>query len=132
MADAEEKPEVQTEAQAVGTTDDKDARTWGMLRHLTALSGVIIPFGNIVGPLIVWLIKKNEMPFVDDQGKESLNFQITVTIAGIVSIVLCAVVIGFLLIPVVALGALVFTIIAAVKANKGEAYRYPLTIRLIK
>ena len=109
-----------------GTTVGKDARMWGMLCHLTAL------FAGFVGPLIVWLIKKDEIPFVDDQGKEALNFQITVAIAVFVSFLLCFVVIGFLLLPVVGIGALVLTIIAAVKANGGEAYRYPITIRFIK
>ena len=130
MAETEERPdvqpEVQTGAQPAGTAPDKDARMWGMLCHLTAL------FAGFVGPLIVWLIKKDEIPFVDDQGKEALNFQITVAIAVFVSFLLCFVVIGFLLLPVVGIGALVLTIIAAVKANGGEAYRYPITIRFIK
>ena len=109
-----------------------DERLWGMIAHLSALAGFIIPFGNIAGPLIVWMIKKDAMPFVDDQGKESLNFQITVTIAAIVAAVLIVFLIGFLLLPAVGLAALVFTIIAGIKANEGVAYRYPFTLRLIK
>jgi uncharacterized Tic20 family protein len=109
-----------------------DARQWGMFAHLAALAGFVIPFGNLIGPLIIWQVKKDEMPFVADQGKESLNFQITVTIAAIVCFVLMVVLIGFLLLPLVGLAALVFIVIAAVKANQGEAYRYPLTLRLIK
>ena len=109
-----------------------DERQWGMIAHLSALAGFIIPFGNIAGPLIVWMIKKDAMPFVDDQGKESLNFQITVTIAAIVAAVLIVFLIGFLLLPAVGLAALVFTIIAGIKANEGVAYRYPFTLRLIK
>jgi uncharacterized Tic20 family protein len=72
------------------------------------------------------------MAFVDDQGKEALNFQITVFGAAVISFFLMFILIGFLLIFVVGLGALVLTIIAAIKANEGVAYRYPLTIRLIK
>ena len=72
------------------------------------------------------------MPFVDDQGKESLNFQITVTIAAIVAAVLIVLLVGFLLLPIVGLIALVFTIIAGIKANEGVAYRYPFALRLIK
>ena len=109
-----------------------DARQWGMFAHLAALAGFIIPFGNLIGPLIIWQVKKDEMPFVADQGKESLNFQITVTIAAIVCFVLMVVLIGALLLPLVGLAALVFIVIAAVKANQGEAYRYPVTLRLIK
>lgn len=109
-----------------------EERTMGMLCHLLALSGLIIPFGNIIGPLVIWLIKKETMPFVDDQGKESLNFQISATIYIVIATLLCAVFIGFLLLPVVGIGAVVFTIIAAIKANDGMFYRYPFTIRLIK
>lgn len=103
-----------------------------MLCHLSALSGFIIPFGSLIGPLLVWQIKKNQYPIVDDQGKEALNFQITVTLAAIVSAVLMLVVVGFLLLIAVAIASLVFTIVAAIKANNGETYRYPFSLRLIK
>jgi uncharacterized Tic20 family protein len=109
-----------------------DARQWAMFAHLSALVGFVIPFGNVIGPLVVWLMKKDTMPFVDDQGKESLNFQITVTIAAVVCMALIVVLIGIPLLFVVGLVALVLTIIAAVKANEGTAYRYPFTLRLIK
>jgi len=110
----------------------KDERTMGMLCHLLALCGYVIPLGNIIGPLVLWLIKKDEMPFVDDQGKESLNFQITMTLAMIVSALLICVAVGMVLLPVVAVIDLVFIIIAAIKANAGERYRYPICLRLIK
>jgi uncharacterized protein len=83
-------------------------------------------------PLEVQRRQKDKMAFVDDQGKEALNFQITVFGAAVISFFLMFILIGFLLIFVVGLGALVLTIIAAIKANEGVAYRYPLTIRLIK
>jgi uncharacterized Tic20 family protein len=102
-----------------------------MLVHLTALSGCIIPFGNFVVPLVIWLTKKDSMPFVDDQGKESLNFQITTTFASLVAILTLCIGIGVVLIPLVLVLGVVFVIIAAVKANQGIAYRYPLNIRLI-
>ena len=79
---------------------DKEAQNWAMYCHLAALSGFIIPFGSIVGPLVVWLMKKDTMPLVDQHGKESLNFQITVMIALIVSAASMIVLIGFLLLPV--------------------------------
>ena len=111
---------------------DKDSKTWGLLCHLVALAGFIIPFGNIVGPLVIWLIKKDEMPFVDDQGKESLNFQISMTIYTLIAGLLIFAFIGFVLLPAVAILNLVFIVIASVKANQGIRYRYPLCIRLIK
>ena len=109
-----------------------EAKQWGMFAHLSALVGFIIPLGTVLGPLVVWQMKKAEFPFVDDQGKEALNFQITVLIAFIACIILSFVVIGLLLLPIVGIAALVFTIMAGVKANSGVAYRYPYTLRLIK
>lgn len=107
-------------------------RTWGMLAHLSALAGYIIPFGHIIGPLVIWLIKKDESPFVDDQGKESLNFQISITIYAIVSAILIVIVLGILLLIGIAIFDIIMIIIAAVKANEGEKFRYPLCIRFIK
>src|SRR5690606_32342629 len=103
-----------------------EERQWALFTHLSALAGFIIPFGNLLGPLVMWQVKKNEMPFVDDQGKEALNFQITVTLAMIVSLILTLVLIGILLMFVVGTGALVLTILAAIKANNGEYSRYPM------
>ena len=108
-----------------------DERQWAMFAHLSALIGFILPFGNIIGPLVIWLIKRETMPFVDQQGKEALNFQITVTIAMVVSAILIVVVIGFVLMFVIGLAALILTIMAGIKANEGVAYRYPFTLRLI-
>jgi uncharacterized Tic20 family protein len=109
-----------------------DEKTWGMLAHLSALCGFVIPFGTIIGPLVVWLVKKESMPFVADQGRESLNFQITVAIAFLICIPLMFVVIGLFLAVVVGIGALVLTIIAGIKAQNGETYRYPFALRLVK
>ncbi|WP_339527648.1 DUF4870 domain-containing protein [Pseudomonas mucidolens] len=111
---------------------DKEVRQWAMLCHFAAFFGLVFPFGSLLGPLILWQVKKDMDPLIDDQGKEALNFQITVAIAWLVCIVLGFVVIGFLLMVVVVIAALVLTIIAGIKANKGIAYRYPLTWRLIK
>ena len=109
----------------------QDEKTWGMLAHLSTLVGLIVPFGSVLGPLVVWLIKKDTMPFAAEQGKEALNFNITVLIAFIVSAILTIVLIGFLLMLVVGLAWLVLSILAALAANKGEAYRYPMTLRLV-
>ncbi|MFN7948430.1 MAG: DUF4870 domain-containing protein [Blastocatellia bacterium] len=110
----------------------QDEKTFATLAHLSALAGCIIPFGNILGPLIIWMMKKDQSWFVNDQGKEALNFQITLTIALIVSFLLMFLLIGFILMPVVGLFGLIMAVIAALKANQGEVYRYPLTIRLIQ
>jgi uncharacterized protein len=111
---------------------DKDTRMWGMLCHLAALAGFFIPFGHLVGPLIVWLIKREEIPFVDDQGKESLNFQISMTIYGIIPMLLAFILIGIPLLILLAIVDFVLIIVASIKSNNGERYRYPLTIRFIK
>ena len=110
----------------------QEERSLGLACHLLALAGLVVPFGNILGPLIIWLVKKDDSAFVDDQGKEALNFNITISIAGFIAFLLMFVVIGGLLLPIIGIFWLVMTIIAAVKANGGERYRYPLTIRLIK
>lgn len=116
------------------SSSNKDANLWAMLCHLSALAGYLIPFGNLIGPLIVWQIKKGEFPLVDDQGKESLNFQITLTIIGLAAFVLAIITVGFLmpLLFILAIAALVFIILAALAANKGESYRYPFAFRFIK
>ncbi len=111
---------------------NKDQNTWAMLCHLTALAGFIIPFGNIVGPLVVWMIKKDEFPLVADQGKESLNFQISMTIYYVIAAILIIVLIGIVLLIGLAIFSLIMIIIAMVKANEGVAYRYPMTIRFVK
>ncbi len=112
--------------------DNPDEKTWGMLCHLSALAGAVIPFGNIAGPLIVYSVKRAEYDFVDDQGKEALNFQITMSLALIVSGILTIVLIGLVLLAVVGVYSLIYTIIGAVKASNGEFYRYPITYRFIK
>ena len=110
----------------------KDEKTWGMLCHLSAFSGFIIPMGNILAPLVIWLIKKEEMPFVDDQGKESINFQLTMLIAFIVSAILIVVLIGIPLLIILAVFEIIILIVATIKANDGVRYRYPYAIRFIK
>ena len=111
----------------------KDARMWAMFCHLAGLAGYVMPVvGNIVAPLILWQIKKDEYPFVDEQGKEAVNFQISMTLYAIISASLIIIVIGLFLLPAVVIIDLVFLLIAAVKANNGQHYRYPLTIRFIK
>lgn len=100
---------------------------------LAALAIFIIPFlGSVLGPLIVWLIKRTESDFVDVNGKEAVNFQITMLIVYIVCSLLMLVFIGFLLIFVAGIFGLVFAIIGAIKASEGVEYKYPICLRLIK
>jgi uncharacterized protein len=115
-------------------------RQWDMWAHLSALAGVVVPFGNLLGPLIIWQMKRHEFPSVDEHGKESLNFQLSATIylcAGILlafagTLLVC---IGVLIIPLLAviyIGSIVYAVIAGIKANDGMLYRYPFNLRLIK
>jgi uncharacterized Tic20 family protein len=107
-----------------------DEKTWGGAAHWSALVASLVALA-FLGPLIVLLVKGNESPYVRAQAVESLNFQITMAIAGIVSFILCFVLIGFVLLPIVGIWWLVFTIIGSVKSSNGEMYRYPATLRLV-
>jgi uncharacterized Tic20 family protein len=109
-----------------------EEKNWGMLSHISAFAFFVFPFGNIIGPLVVWLVKKDELPFADDQGKESLNFQISMTIYATVSAILIIVIIGIPLLIGLFVFWFIVVIIAAVKSSNGEYYRYPLNMRLIK
>jgi len=105
---------------------DSDRRMWAMLANL---GGIILSF---IAPLIVYLIYKDQDEYVKDQSTEALNFQITVIIAYVAASVLSTVGIGFLLFPIIWVGNVVFCIIAGLADNRGERYRYPFTLRLVK
>ncbi len=128
---------------APGGDVSAEQRQWAMFAHLSALVGglltsVVGGWGTFAGPLIVWLIKKDTMPFVDDQAKEALNFNITVAIIALVMTLMTVMTLGIGIIftgpilVIVGIAWLVLTIIAAIKANEGVAYRYPFALRLIK
>lgn len=127
------EPPIQGEVEDMGAPGpSSDEKTWAALTHASALSTFIIGVGFIVGPLVMWLIKKDEMPFVDEAGKEALNFNLSWLIWALISFVLWLVIIGILISIVLGIAWVVLTIVAAVKASNGEHYRYPLTIRFIK
>jgi uncharacterized Tic20 family protein len=120
-----------------------EERQWALFAHLSALLGGLLTgafagLGCFIGPLVIWLIKKDTMPFVDDQAKEALNFNITVAIVAVVLVLLTVMTLGIGLVIAIPVGIvvgiawLVFTIIAAIKANEGVRYRYPFTLRLVK
>ena len=118
---------------AAQTSEKRDENMWAMLCHLSTLSVFVIPvaFINIIGPLIIWLIKKDEYPLVNDQGKEALNFQITMTIYFIISLFLIIILIGIPILIILGIFDLVITIVATIKSSAGEKYRYPMTIRFV-
>ena len=114
-------------------TQQEEARRWAMLCHLSALVGLLgNGIGFLLAPLIVWLVKKDSDPFVDDQGKEAVNFQLTMMIGVLIGAVTAIIMVGIVILLAVLVLAVVFPIIAAIKANEGVYYRYPLTIRFIK
>jgi uncharacterized protein len=121
-----------TPAAAVPALTENE-RTWGMLAHLSALLGVAVPlFGCVLGPLVVWLGRRDQSTFVEAQAKEALNFNISVFLAAIVCSLLMLVFIGFILGAALFIAWLVMTLIAAIKASEGIAYRYPFSLRLVK
>lgn len=138
-------------------SSNSDERTWAAFCHLAALSGYFFPLvGSIVGPLVVWLLRKEQYPLVDDQGKESLNFQISIIIYWVLAIMLIVggagvliagavtssagpalgslplLLTGIAVVAVIGLFELIFIIVAAVQAGSGIAYRCPLNIRFIR
>ncbi|MFC7391435.1 DUF4870 domain-containing protein [Scopulibacillus cellulosilyticus] len=111
----------------------KNETTAALFVHLSAFSTFIgIPFGNLIGPLVLWLIFRNQSGLVDENGKEAVNFQISFMIYFIISGILCLILIGFLLLAVAGVLWFIYVIIATVRAGEGKVYRYPLTIRFIK
>jgi len=106
-------------------------KSMAVLAHLSSFGGYVIPFGNIIGPLIFYLIKKDQCPYTRAHAASSLNFQISLTIWLFISLILAFVLIGFLFIIVLAIMDLVCTILGAVRASNGEYYDYPLTIRFV-
>ncbi len=120
------------ENQEVAARSRSDETMWAMFCHLGGLFGFIIPFGNIIAPLAIWLIYRDKSPLVDDQGKESVNFQISLSIYLIAAALMVLLAIGLFLVIGLFIFALVVIITAALRVRDGERYRYPLTIRFIQ
>lgn len=108
------------------------SRTFEVLCHVLSVAGFVFPFGNIIAPLILWLLKRSDSPSIDQHGKESVNFQISMTIWMILAGLSILVLVGVVLLPAIVITNIILVIMAAVKASNGEFYRYPLTIRFIK
>ena len=122
-----------SDAPAPGAAPTENERTWGMLAHLSALAGVVVwLLGCVLGPLVVYLSRRDQSEFVAEHAREALNFNITVALAALVCMALMVVFIGFILGTALFIGWLVLTLIAAIRASEGERYRYPLSLRLVK
>ena len=106
-------------------------RTWAMFCHLSAFAGFIIPFGSLIGPIVVWAIKRDQYPLVDDQGREAINFQISILIYYLVSAILILILVGIALLIALFFFRLIIVVVAAIKAHEGVRFRYPLNIRFI-
>lgn len=108
-----------------------EEKQWKVILHLSALSGFVIPCGNIIGPLVVWLIKKPEMPGIETEGRKVLNFQISYTIYMILAALSFYICVGIVVFPAVFIAWLIFLIIGAIKVSNGENYEFPLTIKML-
>jgi len=116
-----------------GTVPTENERTWGMLAHLSALAGLVMPLvGIVLGPLLVWLTRRDESEFVAAHAKEALNFNISVLLGALACMLLMLVFVGFLLGTALFVAWLVMMLIAAIKASEGQSYRYPFSLRLVK
>jgi uncharacterized protein len=116
-----------------GAAPTEYERTWGMLAHLSSLAGLVLPLAGIVlGPLAVWLWRRDESGFVAEHAREALNFNISVLLGALACMLLMLVFVGFLLGTALFIAWLVMTLIAAIKASEGHPYRYPFSLRLVK
>lgn len=109
----------------------QEERNMAMLCHFAAFSGFFIPFGMVLGPLVVWLLKRDSSEFIDAHGKEAVNFQITMLIAFVISGALAFILIGIPLLVGLAIFELIVVIIAGIKASEGSHYQYPFSLKII-
>ena len=112
--------------------EKSDENMWRALSHVSALAGFLIPVGNIIAPLLIYLLKKDDYETVGEHAKESLNFQISMTIYFFAAILLVILAVGIPFILLIPAFDLIIVIIATIKASEGEDYKYPLNLRLIK
>jgi uncharacterized protein len=118
---------------SAAAASSSNIRNWNILCHASALLGVFFHFpGHLIGPLVVWLAKRDDSPEIDAHGKESLNFQISMLIYNVIAAVFCLVLIGFFFLAVLWVLNAVFVIVASIQASDGKFYRYPMTIRFIQ
>jgi uncharacterized protein len=111
---------------------NQEIRTTAMVAHLSTFAGLVVPFGSVIGPLAVWLTRRDRDPFIDQAGREALNFGISIAIYGSVLLVAALMLVGIPLLMVGVVAWVVLASLAAVKASQGQAYRYPLTMRFVR
>jgi len=122
---------VANEATQDGSVDPQ-IRNTAVAAHLSTLAGLAVPFGSVIGPLAVWLTRRDQDPFIDQAGREALNFGISIAIYGAVVLVAALMLVGIPLLIAGMIAWVVLASLAAVKASHGQAYRYPLTLRLVR
>lgn len=111
--------------------DDRELRQWATILHLSLLAGLIVPVGGLIAPIIIYILKKDDVPGLQAHGHVVFNWMISALIYGVISVILMLVLIGFVMIWLLALLALIFPIIGAIKANDGELWPYPLSIQFL-
>ena len=111
---------------------DQNTRTWAMLLHFSVFAGYVIPMAGLLAPILIWQLKKNEMPELDAHGRMVLNFLLSMLIYSIVAFLLAFLLVGFLVFAIIAVVGIVFLIVGGIKANNGEMWNYPLMLPLIK
>ena len=112
------------------TQHDRDARQWAMFLHLSVLAGTIVPVAGWVAPIVIWQIKKDELPEIDEHGRIVVNWMISAAIYFAVSFLLIFVIVGFPLVAVLTIISVVFPVIGGIKASKGEIWPYPMSLRI--
>lgn len=127
----EQSPEQQSPESGL-PADDKDTRTWAMILHLSMLSGLVVPLAGLIVPIVIYLLKKDDLPGLVPHGHVVFNWMISAVIYAIISMILMIVVIGGFLLMALALVSLIFPIIGGVKASEGEVWPYPLSIKFFK
>jgi uncharacterized protein len=133
--DATSCPNCGADLAAGGTDQSTEAeavRNTAVAAHLATFAGLVVPFGSVIGPLAVWLTRRHRDPFIDQAGREALNFGITIAIYGSVLLVAALMLVGIPLLVIGVVAWVVLASLAAVKASQGQAYRYPLTMRLVR
>ena len=111
---------------------DPQVRNTAVAAHLSTLAGLVVPFGSVIGPLAVWLTRGDRDPFIDEAGREALNFGISITVYGAVVLIAALMLVGIPLLIAGVIAWVVLASLAAVKASQGQSYRYPLTMRLVR
>jgi uncharacterized protein len=122
-----------TTEQATGAgAADQQVRNTAVAAHLSTFAGLVVPFGSVIGPLTVWLTRRHRDPFIDQAGREALNFGISIAVYGLVVLLAALMLVGIPLLMVGVITWVVLAALAAVKASQGQPYRYPLTMRLVR